>query len=137
MIVLHSHGEGLQATQDQLESDCRLETHRNIKKKKKSHRHRLRSRDRPRHKCSPISKSSEQLSESSSRTESPVPPKSGYEMCQKPSRGLLQRAFLQLNKHRKELAPQRVSESVISALQSSFCFVKTNIHKQTKYGDLK
>ena len=101
--------------------------------KKKSHRHRPRFRDRPRHKRSSISESSSELSESSSsRIELHL--HLTYEMFRKPSRGLLQRAFSQLNQDNEDLAPQRAGESVISALESSFCFVKTNIHEQTRCG---
>ena len=41
--------------------------------------------------------------------------------------GLSQYARLQLDRHIKELALQRVSDSVISTLESIFCFIKTDI----------
>ena len=41
--------------------------------------------------------------------------------------GLSQRALSQLDKNSEELALQRVSDPVISALESIFCFIKTVI----------
>ena len=41
--------------------------------------------------------------------------------------GLSQRALSQLDKNSEELALQRVSDPVISALESIFCFIKTDI----------
>ena len=41
--------------------------------------------------------------------------------------GLSQRAFSQLDKHSEELALQRVSDPVISTLESIFCLIKTDI----------
>ena len=41
--------------------------------------------------------------------------------------GLSQRALSQLNKHSEELALKRVSDPVISTLESIICFTKTDI----------
>ena len=41
--------------------------------------------------------------------------------------GLSQRALSQLDKNSEELALQRVSDPVISALESIFCITKTDI----------
>ena len=40
---------------------------------------------------------------------------------------LSQRALSQLDKHSEELELQRVSDPVISTLESIFCFIKTDI----------
>ena len=42
-------------------------------------------------------------------------------------KGLSQRALSLLDKHSEELAMQRVSDPVISTLESIFCFIKTDI----------
>ena len=41
--------------------------------------------------------------------------------------GLSQRALSQLDKHSEEFALQRVSDPAISALESIFCFITTDI----------
>ena len=46
--------------------------------------------------------------------------------------GLSQRTLSQLDKHSEELALQRVSDPVISTLESIFCFIKTDIPKLYK-----
>ena len=46
--------------------------------------------------------------------------------------GLSQRALSQLDKNIEELALQRVSDPVISALESIFCFIKTDISELYK-----
>ena len=44
--------------------------------------------------------------------------------------GFSQRAISQLDKHSEELALQKVNDSVISTLESIFCFIERNILEQ-------